>query len=100
MGALDDALDERIRQVLREELQRPRPALVTQRTVTEIVGIPRWRYMRAAREKRFPAYVERRLVIARTKDVIAYYEGRIEASTATKADEASTLARVGARRVK
>jgi DNA polymerase III alpha subunit len=84
------------------ELQRP--LVVTQRTVEGVVGLPRRDFLRLARAGAFASTRERRLVLARTADVIAYVERHLAQhvhhdAPANDATEASVLARVGARRI-
>jgi hypothetical protein len=96
-----DALDARIRAIARAESVRP--AFVNQRNVETVVGLPRRDYLRLGRAGAFPTTKERRLVIARTVDVLAAFELRLqgrEQPVANDADaEAIALAKVGARRV-
>lgn len=80
------------------------PLFVTQRTVEIVIGIPPRDYLRAARSKSFASTKERRLIIARTSDVVAWLELRLRttagAAPANDADpESIALARVRARRV-
>jgi hypothetical protein len=95
------AFDAAVRHIVRAELERP--ALVHQRDVERIVGIPGRQFLRDAHEGRFPSTKERRLILARTADVVAYYAERIAAAQAPSLNEfdAETIefARVGARRV-
>ena len=76
---------------------------VNQRTVEAIVGLPRRDYLREAAAGSFPTTKVRRLVTARTEDVIAFFEGRMRTARALPANDATpetkALARVGARRV-
>jgi hypothetical protein len=107
-GIIDEAaLDQRIREIARLEAQRP--ALVNQRSVETVVGLPRRVYLELARGGEFPSAKVQRLVVARTVDVLAYFEGRLSAAEAAHGDrprggeeptaEARAFARVGARRV-
>jgi hypothetical protein len=92
-----------VRRIAREE--RARPELVHQRTVESVVGLPPRDFLSAAHAGRFPFTKERRLILARTVDVLAYFEERLQrrppavavANDASAEDRA--LARVGARRV-
>jgi hypothetical protein len=98
----ESALDERIREIARQESRRP--AFVNQRTVEQVVDLPRRHYLRLARAGGFPTVHERRLVIARTADVLRVFESRMcttSANDALVADDAESvaLARIGARRV-
>lgn len=94
-------LEEMIRRIAREEA-RP-PEFVTQCNVESVVGIKRRTYLRASEAGRWPSTREQRQVIARTADVLAYFELRLRAATASPANdadrEAVEFARVGARRV-
>jgi hypothetical protein len=99
----EDAFDERVRKVIREEMQRPE--FVHQRTVTLIVGLPRTTYLDLARRKVFPSTKERRLVLARTADVLAHFESRLgrrpsKPAHVPRTPEEIAFARVGARRVR
>ena len=95
-AAVDRALQARV-----DELQRPE--LVHQRNVEAVVGLPRRDYLRLARDGAFPSTRERRLVIARAVDVVAVFARRLvrvtHRASANDGSEASSLARVGARRV-
>jgi hypothetical protein len=90
-----------VTRIVRAELARPE--LVHQRNVETVIGLPRHDYLRLARAKAWPSTHEKRLVVSRTKDVVAYYESRIslrEQKPVNDADpEAVALARVGARRI-
>lgn len=90
-----------VRRIARDELQRP--IYVTQRTVEAITSLPRRDYLRLSRAGAWPSTTERRLVIARTSDVIDYVERRLACrggSAANDADaETIALGLVGARRV-
>ena len=101
MLSLEELLTERVRAIVREEIAPP--AFVNQRTVEAVVGLPHRDFLRLARSKAFPSTRERRLVVARTSDVVAYVERQIamrEARPGNDHDlEAVALARVGARRV-
>jgi hypothetical protein len=95
------ALQNEIRRIAREE--RARPDFVHQRNVETVVGLPRRDYLRMSRANAWHSHKHRRLVIARTSDVIAYLETHIglrEYAPANVVDiESATLARVGARRI-
>jgi hypothetical protein len=90
-------LDARIRAVV---LEVARPIYVSQRTVERVVGVPRRDFLRLARDGAFPSTKEKRLVVARTVDVLRYIETRLtlraRPANVTKID---ALGRVGARRV-
>jgi hypothetical protein len=94
-----------IRGVVREEVreQAARPAFVTQRSVEQVIGLPRREYLRLAREGAWLSTHERRLVFSRTADVAAYFELKFSTSKAPAANDADAetiaFARVGARRV-
>ena len=99
----DRALDERIRRVVCEALDRPAPTFVHQRSVEAICGVPRRAYLDLARSGAFPATKSGRLVLARTADVVAYVEAMLPRQRdAAHADdaEAAAFAKVHARRVK
>ena len=95
------ALEQRMRELAREEAARP--ALVHQRSVEQWVGLPAREYLRLARAGAFPSTKERRLVVARTEDVLRVFAARLAVAAGQPAnaqgDEAATFARVGARRV-
>ena len=95
------SIEDEVKRIARAEAQRP--ALVSQRTVEAVVGLPRRDYLRLAHLGAFPFVRERRLVVAKTVDVLAWFEQRIahrDNKPANDADgESITLARVGARRV-
>jgi len=90
-----------MRRIAREEAQRP--PFVHQRNCECILGLPRCEYLIAARGKKFPSAKERRLVLARTSDVIAWLELRLQTSRGQASNDSDaetvTLSRVGARRV-
>ncbi len=95
-------LDEQdVRRIAREEAARP--VLVTQRSVEGVCGLPRRDYLRLARAGAWPTTRERRLVVARTVDVLAYVEERLvlrDAKPQNDSDpEAVAFSKVGARRV-
>lgn len=94
-------LEELVRRIAREEA-RP-PAFVHQRTSEAVCGLPRREFLRLARAGAFASTRERRLVIARTADVMAYVESRIsmrEVKPGNDHDaEAVAFSLVGARRV-
>lgn len=89
-----------VRRIAREESQRP--VFVHQRNVETVIGLPRRDYLAAAKRKAFATAKERRLVIARTSDVVRWFELRLahrDVKPANDADaESIALARVGARR--
>lgn len=93
--------EEDVRRVVREELRLP--AFVHQRNVERTLGLPGRDYLVAARASAFPSVKERRLVIARTDDVLRWIDRRLAprgAKPAIDADaETVSLARVGARRL-
>jgi len=91
------------RRVAREEAARP--LYVHQRTVEAVVGLPRRDYIAAAHAGRFPFVKERRMLVARTSDVVGYFETRLASAAPPDGESGGTpegraLARVGARRVK
>jgi hypothetical protein len=97
-----DALDARIREIASEVAARPE--YVTQRNVKAVVGVEGREFLRLARDEAFPSTKDRRLVIARTVDVLEYYELRLRLARSTPAAndanaEAIAFSRVGARRV-
>ncbi|HEY6462553.1 MAG TPA: hypothetical protein VIY73_20430 [Polyangiaceae bacterium] len=99
------ALEALVRRVVREEVQPP--VFVTQRNVEQVVGLHRREYLAAARRKDFPTTKEGRRVIARTADVIAFYDERIALREAPPVNDAApedpeavAFAKVGARRVR
>lgn len=98
VAVLDEA---DVRRIAREE--NARPAFVHQRNCAGVVGVPPRQFLRDARAKAFPSTKERRLVMARTADVLAHYELRLslKASPAQNDHDAEAIAfsRVGARRV-
>jgi hypothetical protein len=95
------ALEKRMQEIA--EAASARPAFVHQRTVEQHIGLPHRDYLRLARAGAFPSTKERRLVLARYEDVVAYVELRLRASAAPPANdgdaEAIAFAKVGARRV-
>ncbi len=90
-----------VRRIAREEARRPE--FVHQRNVEAVVGVPRRTYLRDARASAFPHTREARLILARTDDVVGFYELRIRVKAAPAANDANAetleFARVGARRV-
>jgi hypothetical protein len=95
-----DALQELVRALVRDEVARP--LLVNQRTVASIVGLDAREYLRLARAGAFPSTRERRLIVARTSDVVCVFESRMRTLAANDSGaEASTFARSrsGLRRV-
>jgi hypothetical protein len=97
----ETALASLVREIVRAETARPE--FLSQRSVEAVVGLPRRDYLRLAREGAYTTTRERRLVIARTADVVAFVEQRIalrEAEPENDHDaEAIAFSRVGARRV-
>lgn len=104
-GSLDAALRAAVTvEVARMVADLARPELVSQRTVLAVVGLPAVDYLEDARAGAFPSWKVRRLVMARTVDVVAYVQAhpakpRSVASNDAGDAEASTFARFGARRV-
>jgi len=95
------ALDERIRQIVREEA---RPRSVSQRPVSAVLGRDREAYLRLARRGAWPSSSVRRLVTSRTADVAAYLDAQIDQRAARELPAPVTpidaaLRRVGARRI-
>lgn len=100
---LDEALDEHVRRVVRDEFERNTvPPFVHQRSVEVVCGLPPRFYLALARKRAFPNAKLGRLVVAPTREVLAYVAGRMRhAPIVDGADvEAMALARVGARRVR
>lgn len=100
MPLLDEtALAALVREIVRAEIARPE--YVSQRTVEAVVGLPRRDYLRLARAGEFSTMRERRLVVARTSDVIAYLERRLTIAAAKPAntEQSSRMAAAGWRRV-
>lgn len=95
------ALDARIAAIVEKCTQRPE--YVSQRTVLAVVGIEPRDYLHHARNGAFPSAKVRRVVLARTTDVIAWLDGRVRRARVKPAKALSprdaALARVGARRV-
>jgi hypothetical protein len=98
---LDELLEARMREIALE-VKTP-PAFVHQRNVEAVVGVPRRQFLQDAKARQFPTTKQRRLVFARTADVVAFYELRLRVQASPVANdadaEAIALARVGARRV-
>jgi hypothetical protein len=94
LDALDRRIDERI-------AAGARPLFVSQRNCLAVVGLEPRDYLHHARGGAFPTTKERRLVVAKMADVVAWLEARIERSTrpANVTPIEGALARVGARRV-
>jgi hypothetical protein len=95
-------LEDMVRRIAREEARAPE--FVTQRTVEHVVGVESRAYLRGAKAGRFASTKHERLIVARTADVVAYYETRIRLRETAPANndgdpEAQALARVGARRI-
>lgn len=104
--SLDALLREVVAAAVHEEAARlARPLYVTQRTSLAIVGLPPRDFLRLALEGRFPSTKEKRLVLARTEDVVRYVDAhRREVRPANDYGEEqddldASLAKVGARRV-
>ncbi len=97
----DALIDERIAALMQRNADAlARPLLTTQRNVESVVGIDAREFLRVARAGAFASTKERRLVVARTADVVAHFESRMRLPTSQDADsEAHALARVGLRRV-
>ena len=98
----DDLLTERIdAAVSARAAELRRPELVSQRTVAAVVGLPAADFLRLSRAGAWPSTKERRLVVARTADVLAIFTLRL-AQRAAVNDAAdpldAALARVGGRR--
>jgi hypothetical protein len=94
---------EDVERMVLEALAKLRPQLVHQRSVEHVVGIPRRQYLADAAARHFPTTKQRRLIVARTADVVGFYEQRIELRDVKPVNdsdpEAIALARVGARRI-
>ncbi|MFO0742366.1 MAG: hypothetical protein U0270_41210 [Labilithrix sp.] len=90
-----------VRRIARDEAKRP--VFTHQRRVEGDLGIPPKEYLTAAHAGMFLWTKERRLIIARTADVIAWLERRITHRNVKPANDADgetiALGRVGARRV-
>jgi hypothetical protein len=93
-------------EVARRVAELRRPELVTQRTVEAVLGMPAVDFLEDARAGAFPSWKIRRLVFAKTIDVVAYVTAhpakpRRAANVASNNNdaEARAFARVGARRV-
>jgi hypothetical protein len=98
----EEALRRLIRAIAREEAARPEH--VTQRTVLAVVGLPAIDFLEDARAGAFPSWKVRRLVFAKTVDVVAYLKShptkpRDVAAGNGKDAEAAIFAKYGARRV-
>jgi len=81
-----------------------RPELVNQRSVARIVGLPAVDFLEDARAGAFESWKVRRLVFARTADVLAWIrkhpaKPRMVAANDAGDAEAEAFARYGARRV-
>ena len=94
-------LEELVRKIAAEVARRPE--FVTQRTVKAVVGLEPRAYLRGSAAGNWATTREQRLVVARTADVLAYFETRLQAREARPANdhdpEAMAFSRVGARRV-
>jgi hypothetical protein len=92
------ALEALVRRVAREEATRPE--FVSQRTVLAVVGAIEPRdYLRMAREGRFPSRKERRLVVAKTQDVVDALSAAPAAATTRRTAPEFAHSRSGLRRV-
>jgi hypothetical protein len=100
-SSLDDHLRlaaERAVEAAAERLARP--TFVSQRTVLAVVGLPARDFLRGARAGAFASSKARRLILARTDDVVAYVDAHhVEPHVAPANDFDAALARIGARRV-
>jgi hypothetical protein len=100
VSALDAALADAVRaEVERRITDLQRPELVHQRNVEAVVGLPRRDYLRLARELAFPSTRERRLVVAKTKDVLEAFERRMRLPAANDGTPEFAHSRSGLRRV-
>jgi hypothetical protein len=99
-----DALAADVRAIARDEAGLP--SHVSQRTVERWTSLPSRDYLAAAREAAFPSSKIKRLVVAKTVDVVAWIESKHRplASSSIESDEDAALdealASVGARRVR
>jgi hypothetical protein len=76
------------------------PVLLSQRTSERWTSLPGRDFLAAARAVAFPSFKLRRLVMAKTSDVVSWIESHRVQRVANDADEWGTaLARAGARRV-
>ncbi len=100
VGLLDARIEARIESAL---VAARRPAFVHQRIVEMVTGLPADDFLEHGRDGAFTTWKVRRLVFARTDDVIAFIEAHPVTSHAandsTPDVESQVLARVGARRV-
>jgi hypothetical protein len=92
------------RAVMRLAAELTRPELVSQRTVLAVVGLPAIDFLEDARAGRFASRKVRRLVFARTVDVLAWIERHPVAPSTAAAkvagdEEARVFSKYGARRV-
>jgi hypothetical protein len=100
MPLIDEgALASLVRDIVRRETARPE--FTHQRNVEAITGLPPRDYLRLCRAGAWPSTKERRLVISRTADVIAYVEQRIALRDEQPAnvENGSRMAAAGWRRV-
>jgi hypothetical protein len=96
-AALEAAADASV-QKRAAELRRP--VFVNQRTIENVVGMAAVDFLEHARLGAFPSWKERRVVYARTADVVAFIEAHpVVPKTETETGEAAVLAMVGARRL-
>lgn len=102
MTTLDQLVVEHVdAAVHRRVAEVKRPEFVQQRTVQDVTGMPAVDYLEHGRDGEFPTFKVRRLVFAKTSDVVAFIEShRTRSATSDGGNtEAKLLARVGARRV-
>jgi hypothetical protein len=95
----EDELARLVRETVHREIARP--LLISQRNVEQVIGLPRRDYLRLARAGEFPSCRERRLVLARTADVLAVFEKRIAVQSTRPAnlEQGSRMAAAGWKRV-
>ena len=77
------------------------PALLSQRTCERWASVPAADFLDAARDGAFPSSKVKRIVYAKTADVVAWIEGHRRTAPANDAGDemAECLAAAGARRV-
>jgi hypothetical protein len=89
-----------VRRIVHDEA---RPLFVHQRSAERVLGLPGRDFLRGAHAGHFAWTKERRLIIAKTSDVVAWLERRLayrDTKPANDEDvETIAFARVGARRV-
>jgi hypothetical protein len=90
LEAFSSLIDERIEARARE---LARPLLCHQRNCEAIAGVPSREFLRLARDGAFPTAKEKRLVVAKTADVLAYFEMRMRAPSQAPAPNASSRSR-------